>query len=117
MWKVDATTDEVVGNPGLRGAPSAIAVASDGRVWVTSYEENLVTVMDPSTLQPATYKVGRGPSGVATDQKAVWIVQSLDGTASRIDPSSGAIVATVAVGDAPQGIAIGGDWVWVSRPA
>jgi DNA-binding SARP family transcriptional activator/DNA-binding beta-propeller fold protein YncE len=117
MWKVNAATDEVVGNPGLRGVPSAIAVAPDGRVWLTSYEENLVTVMDPTTLQSTTYDVGRGPSGIATGENAVWVVHSLDGTASSIDPSSGEDLATVEVGDTPLGIALGGGWVWVSRPA
>ena len=117
MWKIDPTNDTVVANPGLRGVPSAIAVAPDGRVWVVSYDENLVTVMDPSSLQPTTFEVGRGPIGIAIGWDGIWVVESLGGTVSSIGPSSGAILATVAVGEAPQGIEVGGGSVWVSRPA
>jgi YVTN family beta-propeller protein len=117
MWKLDPTNGDVLANPGLRGAPSAIAIGPDGRVWVASYDESLVTVMDPSSLHATTYGVGRGPNAIAVGEGAVWIVQTFDGTVSSIDPSSGAILATVTVGGAPQGIALGGGSVWVSRPA
>lgn len=117
MWKLDPANGDVLANPGLRGVPSAIAIGPDGRVWVASYDESLVTVMDPSSLQAATYGVGRGPTAIAVGEEAVWIVQTLDGTVSSIDPSSGAILATVTLGGAPHGIALGGGSVWVSRPA
>lgn len=117
MWKLDPAIDDVVANPGLRGVPSAIAIGPDGMVWVASYDESVVTAMDPSTLQATTYEVGRGPTSIAVGEEAVWIVQSLDGTVSSIDPSSGAILETVTVGGVPQGIALGGGSVWVSRPA
>ncbi len=117
MWKIDPTTDAVLANPGLRGVPTAIAVAPDGRVWVVSHDESLVTVMDPTSLHATTYPVGRGPTGIVVGEEGVWIVESLDDSVSSIDPSSGAILATVAVGDAPQGIGLGGGSVWVSRPA
>lgn len=116
MWKIDPLNGAVVANPGLRAVPTAIAVADD-RALVVSFEEDLLTVMDASSLQPTTFEVGRGPSGIAAGEGGVWIVESLDGTASRIDASSGEVISTVAVGDAPQGIALGGGFIWVSRPA
>ena len=117
MWKLDPAIDDVVANPGLRGVPSAMAIAPDGTIWVASYDESLVTAMDPSTLQATTYEVGRGPTAIAVDHEGVWIVQSLEGTVSSIDPSSGATLATVMVGGVPQGISLGDGSVWVSRPA
>jgi YVTN family beta-propeller protein len=117
MWKIDPTTDAVVANPGLRGVPSAIAIGLGGAVWVASFDESLVTVMDPSSLQATTHPVGRGPTEIAVGEDGVWIVESFDGTVSSIDPSSGAILSTVTVGDAPQGVGLGGGYVWVSRPA
>jgi serine/threonine-protein kinase len=117
MWKIDPATDAVLANPGLRGVPSAIAVGQDGTVWVASFDEGLVTRMDPSSLQAATQTVGRGPSGIAVDSDAAWVVESLAGTVSSIDPSSGEVLSTVAVGEGLQGIELGAGSVWVSRPA
>jgi streptogramin lyase len=116
MWKIDAATDAVVANPGLRGVPTAIAVSEDGKVWVASYDEGLLTVMDPTSLQPTTYPIGQGPADIATAPDAVWIVETIDGTVSSIDPSSGTIRSRVGVGDAPMGIELGGGYIWVSRP-
>lgn len=117
VWKIDAATDAVVANPGLRGVPTAIVVSEDGRVWVASYDEGLVTAMDPTSLQGPTYQFGQGPAGIATAPDAVWIVETLDGTVSSIDPSSGTIRSRVAIGDGSMGIELGGGYIWVSRPA
>ena len=117
MWQIDPGTGDVISNPGLRGVASAIAILADGAVWVASYEQNLVSVIDPTTLQATAFKVGRGPSDLATGEGGIWIAQSIDRTASLVDPSSGEIVSTTKLGGAPQGIAVGGGSVWVSRPA
>jgi DNA-binding SARP family transcriptional activator/DNA-binding beta-propeller fold protein YncE len=117
MWQIDAATDDVIANPGLRGAPTAITIAPDGSVWIASYDESLISHIDPSSLQATTYEIGPGPVDLASGDAGLWVVQSLDGTVSRIDPSSGRVLATTRVGGAPGGVALGGSALWVSRPA
>jgi DNA-binding SARP family transcriptional activator/streptogramin lyase len=118
MWEIQVSTGAVVETPGLRAAPSSILVADDGAVWFTGYDEDVVSVMDPSSLQVTTYpEVGRGPTDLAAGAGAIWVVESLDGTVAGIDPSTGAVVARERVGGNPQGVAVGGGSVWVSRPA
>jgi len=117
MWQIDAATDDVIANPGLRGAPTAITIAPDGSVWIASYGENLISHIDPSSLQATTYEIGPGPVDLASGDAGIWVAQSLDGTVSRIDPSSGRVLATTSVGGTPGGVALGGGALWVSRPA
>jgi YVTN family beta-propeller protein len=45
---------------------------------------------------------------------AVWVANSGDGTVSRIDPETNAVVATITIGGTPVGIAFGGETVWVA---
>ena len=117
MWEIQVSTGDVVETPGLLAAPSSILVAEDGSVWVSGYDEDVVSVMDPSSLQVTPYEVGRGPTDLAAGAGAIWVVESLDGTVAGIDPSTGDVVARERVGGNPQGIAVGGGSVWVSRPA
>jgi peptide/nickel transport system substrate-binding protein len=51
---------------------------------------------------------------VAAGAGAVWVVNRLDGTLSRIDPERDSVVSTVPVGDAPTGVAAGAGGVWVT---
>ena len=47
----------------------------------------------------------------------VWVANTAAGTVSRIDPVSNEVVGTIKVGNAPSGIAFGGDFVWVVAQA
>ena len=69
LLEVDVATEEVVATPGLRAVATELAVGGDGTVWVTSYDADLVSVLDPSTLQATTVTVGRGPTGVAAGER------------------------------------------------
>ena len=73
--------------------------------------------MDPNSLAPTTYQIGQGLADIATAPDVVWIVETLDGTVSSIDPSSGTIRSRVAIGEGPMEIELGGGYIWVSRPA
>ena len=81
----------------------------------------------PSPEQPRALRSGQRPAGrritvgsrpsavVATDE-AVWVANASDGTVSKVDPSSGAVVDTIDVGSDPESLAIGGDAVgWRTR--
>ena len=59
--------------------------------------------------------VGGWLTWIAVGHGAVWVANSLDGTVSRIAPSSGIAALTIPVGNGPYAIAVGRDGVWVSR--
>jgi YVTN family beta-propeller protein len=44
----------------------------------------------------------------------VWIPNSLDGTVTRLDLSTGATIATIDVGGFPREVAFGADSIWVT---
>ena len=57
-----------------------------------------------TTAVVQTIPVGNGPSGIAIGAGAVWVVNSLDGTVSRIDPGTNTVVQKITVGGGPLGI-------------
>jgi ABC-type transport system substrate-binding protein len=59
--------------------------------------------------------VGNAPASLAVSADAVWVVNTLDDTASRISPESDSVVNTVPVGDGPSRIAIVNGIVWVAN--
>ena len=70
-----------------------------------------------STPRPSstseTFTVGRGPSGVAIGEGAVWVANSRDGTVSRVDPEDGE-PETLELGAVPGGIVTAFGAVWTS---
>jgi YVTN family beta-propeller protein len=60
--------------------------------------------------------VGRGASGIASGAGSVWVVNSDDGTVSRIDPFARRVTATIPIGGRNLvRLAFSGGSVWVVR--
>lgn len=114
LYRIDVSTGEVTATPGLRAVATEVAVATDGSVWATSYAADLVSVVDPNSLQATTIGVGLGPMGLAARAPWVWVADSGSGTVTRINSGSERVVATIRTGAIPEGVAVGGDSVWVS---
>jgi YVTN family beta-propeller protein len=89
---VAATTDSIWG------------VGTDALVRLTR-STGLETMRVPSA----------GGDAVAADDRAVWVVSTTAGRVTRVDPATGRIVATVHVGQNPEGIVLAGGRVWVSN--
>lgn len=90
-------------------------------LWVTDFQANVVYRVGSVPLAiVATLTTGKGPFGVGPVDGAVWIGNHHGGSVSRIDPSTGAVVATVPIGNdgpsGPQGLAVGLGSVWVGVP-
>jgi peptide/nickel transport system substrate-binding protein len=47
---------------------------------------------------------------------SIWVANRVDGTVSRIDPSSGRIVARIKVAERVGALAVGEGGVWVAVP-
>ncbi len=84
-------------------------------MWITNGVG--VVRIDPADLSTqATIATGRGAGALTVTEDAVWVLNTLDGTVSRIDPRQNAVVATMAVSDGPVArgdIAAGEGSVWV----
>lgn len=123
VWASDLPTNSLVEIDSLTSRIRRVYRIKDGAVrvcaagaalWVTN-RERTATRVDPRTHEIGpTARVGRGPIGLASDGRRVWIANSDDGTISRIHASSGRhLGAPVRVGRGPVGVAIAGDFVWV----
>jgi YVTN family beta-propeller protein len=76
---------------------------------------NSVGLIDTSGgLVGAAVSVG-SPAGLAYSDGSVWAVNSTEGTLSRINPATHAVVEQVPVGSAPSAVAVTGENVWVTN--
>jgi YVTN family beta-propeller protein len=62
----------------------------------------------------AAVSVG-SPAGLAYGDGSVWVVNGTEGTLSRINPATHAVVEQIPVGSAPSAVAITGENAWVTN--
>jgi YVTN family beta-propeller protein len=86
-------------------------------VWVANSGDDTVTRIGITSGGQRTIDVGDGPSAVAYGSGSVWIANHDGRSVMRIDPTTGDVTATIPVGNAPAGLAVAGDLVWVSMQA
>jgi YVTN family beta-propeller protein len=95
---------EAVGQEDTAGRPTAIASGA-GALWVSDAANDRVLRLDPRTHRiEDRIPVGRDPGGLVATPHGVWVVNTGSRTVSEIDPGSGMVVATVAVGNAPKAV-------------
>jgi class 3 adenylate cyclase/DNA-binding beta-propeller fold protein YncE len=58
--------------------------------------------------------VGTRPTGIVLGEGSVWVINFTDQTLSRIDASTGQVLANPAVGGTPTGLAVGAGAIWVT---
>lgn len=89
----------------------------EGAVWAT--QDHGVIRIDPSTNTVArTIAVAPDqeyPALIAVGYGSLWASNFDANTVMRFDAATGNLVATIPVGNAPEGIAIGPDSVWVTN--
>ena len=112
VQRFNAVTLEPVKTISVGRRPIAV-VAGEGALWVANSGAASVTRIDPSG-DNTQIPVGAGPTAVAVGAGAVWVANADDGTLSRIDPATSKVVRTIELGNAPAGIAIVDDLVWVT---
>ena len=83
------------GAAGLPGNSVGLVDASGGRVG-------------------AAVSVG-SPAGLAYGDGSVWVVNGTEGTVSRINPATHAVIEQIPVGSAPSAVAVTGENVWVTN--
>lgn len=110
--------------------PWGVAVDGEGNVWVTNYDDNTASMIDPTSGPPycptMNYKLGddgaaEQPDGIAVDsQSNIWIAKLFGPAVTLLEKSKGYAPPQVFDGDgsvgSPWGIAVdGADNVWVAN--
>ena len=91
-----------------------LAVGHDA-LWVVAggIGDQLVKV-DPQSMQvAAVFPVDQGSAGAEVAFESVWLTGKTTGEVTRLDPGTGAVRATIAVGALPRLLAAGEDAIWV----
>jgi len=115
--KIDAVTGLELGStpigPPTFSETASVALGADA-AWFTASGTQKLSKLDLESVVPTdTYPVGRGPTGVAVGEGAVWVANSRDGTVTRVDPEGGG-TQTIDVGQTPGGIVVAYGAVWTS---
>lgn len=97
-------------------SPTSVAVNASGtRVVVTASNDDSVSIIDTATMKVTRVAVGDGAFGVAIKDSRAYVTNEFDDTVSVIDLNANTVVATIAVGNAPAGIAAGGNRLVVTN--
>lgn len=111
--KVDLAEQQVIGSVAVPAPPVQLYLTADGTRLLSADQGTddtpgtTVTMIDPESMTvESTVQAGSGPHGVViepTGQRA-WVTNLYDDTVSVIDLTAKATMATVTVGDKPNGI-------------
>lgn len=117
VTRIDERTNEVL----ARGMVSASSVASiaagRGGAWISAPTDGTVWRAVPGRgdrLVMHTVRVPTGMTDIAYGAGALWGVNPLRGTLTKVDADGGSAVRTIPIGGFPRGVAVGADAVWVA---
>jgi YVTN family beta-propeller protein len=116
VTRIDAKTNQIVGEPIMTGdAPISLAVG-DGSVWVANHDSGSVTRIDITTHKVvATIPVPDAPHRIAYGAGAVWVANWHVNSVSRIDPKANQVVGEpIPTGFRAGNMAVGQGSVWVT---
>lgn len=118
----DAVTRARLGEIAVGAAPRTLAIAPDGRVWVSNKAAATISVINPDTLavvQTVNLPFASQPYGIAFAPTGGFAFVVLEASAAlfKLNASTGAQVGAVAVGLNPRHVAVNADGsqVFVSR--
>ena len=92
-------------------------IFSDGMVWVSGVDSNLLTAVDARSGKILeSVLVGQKPRFLTSGNGSIWTINQGDGTVSRINEHSRKVIATIRVGIPGTGgdIGYGADSVWLT---
>ncbi len=132
LWVVNADNDSVsvfdtatnarVAEVTVGSGPRTLARGADGRIWVVNKLGASISILSPSTLavvQTVALPRASQPHGIVVSPAdgAAYVALEASGRVLKLDGSSGAMLATLAVGDNPRHLAItaAGEQLLVSR--
>ena len=103
---------------GLAGAAVVVALLFRGSGPGVELAGNQVGLLNAANGRVTHAEAVRSPPGAAAaGEHAAWAITPGNGTATRIDPESGAILQTLKVGNDASAVAVGGGAAWVASSA
>jgi DNA-binding beta-propeller fold protein YncE len=118
VQRVDAKTNELVGDP-VKVGPEPDGIATAKKVtWVASTGDDKVRRIEtnPNPVVIATIPVGKAPVGISLGKQLVWVTNSGDDSVQRIDRGTATTVGPpIGVGANPIGVFVGAKTVWVAN--
>lgn len=119
---IDAVTRAKLTEIAIGTSPRTVAVAPDGRIWVACATAGTVSILNPNTFavaQTLTLPRGSRPFGIVFDPQgsAAWLTLEQTGRLLKLNPSTGAVLADLAVGKDVRHLSVNatGSRVFVSR--
>jgi DNA-binding beta-propeller fold protein YncE len=115
ITEIDARAGQAVGEFPVE-CPGDLVVAF-GSLWVTNYCENQIRLIDLSGPRVvANIPTGKGPHALVEAGGYIWVLNTLDETVVRVDPSTNRVIGDpIQVGARPEAIVAGGGAVWVAN--
>lgn len=90
----------------IGGKPAGVAVAPDGRVWITSPDSKTLNRYDPVSGRIDRFALGGGPLGIAVNPVSADVYVA-DWYEHRLFVfRDGSVAATARTGDSPSGVAV-----------
>lgn len=101
-------------NEDIKAWPYGIAADGNGRVWFGSERSHIFSINTDTLEYGPEYTVGTTTRGLAVDDEGkIWVADSSEDAAIRVDPDDGEILASVMVPSEPVGVAIDHDgFLW-----
>jgi YVTN family beta-propeller protein len=109
-WIIGAVAAAVLA---AAGSITAVIASSSPRSSLRALPANSVGAIDADGRLHDAVRVGLSPDGLAYGAGSLWATNTADGTVSRINPATHAVVDTIPVGAAPAALTAVGDAVWV----
>jgi YVTN family beta-propeller protein len=117
--ELDPATGKMLGAPiHLGGQPCAVTAVA-GSLWVGNFNGTITRIVahpaagGGSQFTPSTIQVPSGPKRMTGSGSNLWVANYAEGSVTRLDANTGAVLATVTVGGHPGAINAfqGGLWI------
>ena len=116
--RIDPQSSEIVATIKVSRGPMSVAFTPES-VWVVNFGMSGDTVIriDPKTNQMMgnPIQTGRAPLSLAVGEESVWVANHDAHTVTRIDTTTGQVIANITVPSEPHRIAFGEGSVWVAN--
>jgi class 3 adenylate cyclase len=104
----------IVVDKALASAAVGALVAGDGYLWFADSTTDQVYRIDPSTSEVKAFPLRQSADVLVFADGSLWVLDTLGGKITRLDPQDGHSVQSYAITGTPQGMAVGGGYVWVT---
>jgi streptogramin lyase len=113
IWRIDPTSGSAK-SIAVPFAPISVAVGENA-LWSVGTNGAVARLDGRGRIGQVIEATERGATQVTVGLHAVWILNPILGTVTRIDPQTNRVAATIEVGQGTTGIAVGEGSVWVTR--